>query len=299
MSLFQKIKTKLKSDAMIDLIIHIVLIVIAIVSLYPIWFVLISSVSNPSAIADGEVLLLPKELTLEAYAALKQYPEIFIGYRNSIFYLVAGSAITLFGTLPAAYALSRKELIGRKVWNALMVFSMYFSGGLIPTYLLHKSIGWLDTIWVVLIPSVFAAYYIILARSSFESMPEAMREAALMDGADDFRYFLQFVLPLSKAMIACIFLFSALGWWNQYMKFLIYIDNPNLQSLQVIVNQITTKLSSALSGGATIDEAIAAEKTKELLKYSVVVITALPFCLLYPFIQKYFNTGVMIGSVKG
>lgn len=299
MSLFQKIKTRLKSDAMIDLIIHIVLIVIAIVSLYPIWFVLISSVSNPSAIADGEVLLLPKELTLEAYAALKQYPEIFIGYRNSIFYLVAGSAITLFGTLPAAYALSRKELIGRKVWNALMVFSMYFSGGLIPTYLLHKSIGWLDTIWVVLIPSVFAAYYIILARSSFESMPEAMREAALMDGADDFRYFLQFVLPLSKAMIACIFLFSALGWWNQYMKFLIYIDNPNLQSLQVIVNQITTKLSSALSGGATIDEAIAAEKTKELLKYSVVVITALPFCLLYPFIQKYFNTGVMIGSVKG
>jgi putative aldouronate transport system permease protein len=175
---------------------------------------------------------------------------------------------------------------------------MYFGGGMIPLYLLHKSIGWLDTIWVILIPGIFAAYYIILARSSFESMPEAMREAAFMDGADDFRYFLQFVIPLSKAMIACIFLFSALGWWNQYMRFVLYIDNPNLQSLQVIVRQITAKLSSALSGGASIDEALAAEKTKELLKYSVVVITALPFCMLYPFIQKYFNTGVMIGSVK-
>lgn len=288
----------MKSDAAIDLVIHIILILIAALCLYPIWFVLIASISNPSAIADGEVLVLPKEFTLEAYKALKRYPEIFLGYRNSIFYLFAGTGLALFGTLPAAYALSRKDLVGRRVWNFLIVFSMYFGGGMIPLYLLHKSIGWLDTIWVILIPGIFAAYYIILARSSFESMPEAMREAAFMDGADDFRYFLQFVIPLSKAMIACIFLFSALGWWNQYMRFVLYIDNPNLQSLQVIVRQITAKLSSALSGGASIDEALAAEKTKELLKYSVVVITALPFCMLYPFIQKYFNTGVMIGSVK-
>jgi len=180
----------------------------------------------------------------------------------------------------------------------LIVISMYFSGGLISTYLLHKSIGWLDTIWVLVTPGLFTAYYLILARNSFESLPEAMREAAFIDGADDFRYFIQFVIPLSKAMIAVIFLFRALGWWNSYMQFLIYIDNPELQSLQVIVNQITTKLSSALTDGASIDEAIAADKTKELLKYSVVVITALPFCLLYPFIQKYFNTGIMLGSVK-
>lgn len=298
MSFMNSIKKKIKSDAAIDLVIHIILILIAALCLYPIWFVLIASVSNPSAIADGEVLLLPKELTLEAYKALKKYPEIFLGYRNSIFYLFAGTGLALFGTLPAGYALSRKDLVGRRFWNFLIVFSMYFGGGMIPLYLLHKSIGWLDTIWVILIPGIFVAYYIILARSSFESMPEAMREAAFMDGADDFRYFLQFVIPLSKAMIACIFLFSALSWWNQYMRFILYIDNPDLQSLQVIVRQITAKLSSALSGGASIDEALAAEKTKELLKYSVVVITALPFCMLYPFIQKYFNTGVMIGSVK-
>ena len=169
---------------------------------------------------------------------------------------------------------------------------------MIPTYLLHRSIGWLDTIWVMLIPNLFVAYYLILARSSFESLPESLCEAAHIDGASDFRFFIQFAIPLSKAMIAVVFLFSALAWWNQYMKFVIYIDNPDLQSLQVIIRQITTKLTAALSNSTSSAEAMQAEKTKELLKYSMVVITALPFCLLYPFIQKYFNTGVMLGAVK-
>lgn len=298
MGVFKKRKNKVRQDVIINFIIHLLLIIIGCVCLYPIWFVLIASISNPAEIADGNVLLLPKEITLEAYAAMKNYPEIFLGYRNSLFYLFAGSFTTLVGILPAAYALSRKELIGRKFWNILIVISMYFGGGMIPTYLLHRTIGWIDTIWVLLVPSLYTAYYLILARSSFQELPETMREAAFIDGASDFRYFFQFVIPLSKAMIAVIFLFSALAWWNNYMKFLIYINTPELQSLQVVVQQITAKLSSALSGGATIDEALAAEKTKELLKYSVVVITALPFCMLYPFIQKYFNTGVMIGAVK-
>lgn len=298
MAIFKKNKNKVKQDVGINLVIHIILIAFALLCLYPIWFVLIASISNPSAIAAGEVILLPKEITFDAYAALGKYPEIFRGYRNSLFYMFFGTGITLLGILPCAYALSRKELVGRRFWNMLIVISMYFSGGLISTYLLHKTIGWLDTIWVLVVPSLFVAYYLILARNSFESLPESLREAAFIDGADDFRYFIQFVIPLSKAMIAVIFLFSALSWWNSYMKFLIYIDTPELQSLQVIVNQITTKLSSALTNGATIDEAIQADKTRELLKYSVVVITALPFCLLYPFIQKYFNTGIMMGSVK-
>lgn len=298
MKRFKKNRNKVKQDVGINLVIHIILIIFGLLCLYPIWFVLIASISEPSAIANGDVILWPRKITFAAYEALSKYPEIFRGYRNSLFYMFFGTGITLVGILPCAYALSRRDLVGRKFWNTLIVISMYFSGGLISTYLLHKSIGWLDTIWVLVIPGLFTAYYLILARNSFESLPEAMREAAFMDGADDFRYFIQFVIPLSKAMIAVIFLFRALGWWNSYMPFLIYIDTPELQSLQVIVNQITTKLSSALTDGATIDEAIAADKTKELLKYSVVVITALPFCLLYPFIQKYFNTGIMLGSVK-
>lgn len=298
MALFRKSKNKIKEDVTTNLVINTLLVIFGLMCLYPIWFVLIASISNPTAIAEGQVLLWPKDITFKAYEALKTYPEIFLGYRNSLFYLFFGTGITLAGILPCAYALSRPELVGRKFWNLLIVISMYFSGGLIPTYLLHKTIGWLDTVWVLVMPGLFVAYYLILARSSFQSLPESMREAAMIDGADDFRYFWQFVLPLSKAMIAVIFLFRALGWWNSYMNFLIYIDTPEMQSLQVIVRQIMTKLSSALSEGATITEQLEAERIKELLKYSVVVITALPFCLLYPFVQKYFNTGVMIGSVK-
>jgi len=298
MALFRKRNNKIKEDIATNFVINTLLIIFGLVCLYPIWFVLIASISNPTAIADGQVLLWPKDITLKAYEALKMYPEIFLGYRNSLFYLFFGTGITLIGILPCAYALSRPELVGRKFWNLLIVISMYFSGGLIPTYLLHKTIGWLDTVWVLVMPGLFIAYYLILARSSFQSLPESMREAVLIDGGDDFTYFWKFVIPLSKAMIAVIFLFRALGWWNSYMNFLIYIDTPEMQSLQVIVRQIMTKLSSALSEGATVTEQIEAEKIKELLKYSVVVITALPFCLLYPFVQKYFNTGVMIGSVK-
>lgn len=303
MALLNRKRNKIKEDRVTNTVINIILILIGLLCLYPIWFVLIASISNPSAIANGDVIFWPKDITFKAYEAIKDYSEIFLGYRNSLFYMFLGTGVTLIGILPCAYALSRKELIGRKFWNILIVISMYFSGGLIPTYLLHKTIGWLDTVWVLVVPGLFTAYYLILARSSFESMPESLREAAMIDGADDFRYFIQFVIPLSKAMIAVIFLFSALRWWNEYMRFLIYIDTPEKQSLQVIVNQIMTKLSSALSGaagagGATSAEVMEAMLTRELLKYSVVVITALPFCLLYPFVQRYFNTGVMIGAVK-
>lgn len=299
MALFKKKKSqKIKQDVGTNIVINIFLIVAGLVALYPIWFVLIASVSDPNLIASGKVLLIPRNISFEAYKKLKDYPEIFIGYRNSMFYLFAGSFITLAGVLPAGFALSRKELVGRKMWNFLIVFSMYFGGGMIPVYLLHKSIGWINTIWVMIIPSLFVPYYTILARSSFQSLPESLYESARIDGASDFRYFFQFAIPLCKAMVAVIFLFSALSWWNNYMRFLIYIDNPDLQSLQVIIRQITAKLTSALSNGVNAGEMLQAEKTKELLKYSTVVITALPFCVLYPFIQKYFNTGVMLGAIK-
>lgn len=299
MALLKKKKSKkIKQDVATNLVINLFLIIIGVVSLYPIWFVLIASVSDPNLISSGNVLLIPREISFDAYKELVKYPEIFVGYRNSLFYLFAGSFITLAGVLPAGFALSRKELVGRKLWNFLVVFSMYFGGGMIPVYLLHKSIGWINTIWVMIIPSLFVPYYTILARSSFQSLPESLYESAKIDGASDFRYFFQFAIPLCKAMVAVIFLFSALGWWNQYMRFVIYMDNPDLQSLQVIIRQITAKLTAALSTGVNSGEMLAAERTKELLKYSTVVITALPFCLLYPFIQKYFNTGVMLGAIK-
>ena len=291
---------RIREDRGINFIFNVILTIIAIISLYPIWFVIIASISDPAAIMAGEVFLIPKQITFSAYEALLDYQEVLLGYRNSLLYMVGGTLVALIGTLPAAYALSRRELKGRRFLNFLVVISMYFSGGMIPTYLLNRSIGWINTIWVMLIPVVFNAYYIILARSSFESMPEELHESAVVEGASEFRYFFSIVLPLSKAMIAVIVLFSALSWWNEYMRFVIYIDNPEIQSLQVFLRQITQSLTASLTdSGVSFEQFLEAQKTQSLLKYSIVVITALPFCILYPFVQKYFNRGVMIGAVKG
>ena len=276
------------SDRITDIVINITLLLLGLVCLYPLWFCIIASVSNPGAVSRGEVIFWPGNFTLEAYTSMLKEPSIWIGYRNSIFYLFAGAFSMLLVTLPCAYALSRKELKGRK----------FFGGGMIPTYLLHVSIGWLDTIWVMLVPQMLNVYYMILARSSFQELPESLREAAIIDGSSEINYFLKVAIPLSKATIAVLFLFSALAWWNEYIRFTIYIDNPNLQSLQVVVHRIFESLTS------TSEFASAAERTanlnqEQMLRYSVVVIASLPFCILYPFVQKYFNRGVMIGAVKG
>ena len=289
-----------KQDRVTDIIFNIILILVTFISLYPLWFVIIASISDPAAIADGKVLLLPKNIEFTAYTTLLENARIWEGYRNSLLYLFGGTFCMLAVTLPAAYALSRKKLKGRRVLNLLFVISMYFSGGLIPTYLLHKSLGWINTPWVMVIPAALNVYYLILARSSFESgIPEALYESAAIDGASDFRFFLQFAIPLSKATIAVLFLFSALSWWNEYLRFLIYIDNPNLQSLQVIIRDIMRTLSTSLSEHVSTDEMVAAQRQAELMKYSVVVIAALPFCVIYPAVQKYFNQGIMVGAIKG
>lgn len=286
------------TDHLTDIVIIIVLILLGIVILYPLWFVIIASVSDPGAVSRGEVIFWPSDTNLSAYTEMLSEKSIWIGYRNSILYLFAGSFSMLFVTLPCAYALSRKELKGRRGLNFYFVISMYFSGGLIPTYLLHSSIGWLDTPWVLIVPATMNVYYMILARSSFQELPESLREAAILDGASEIYYFVRIVLPLSKAMIAVLFLFCALSWWNEYLRFTIYIDDPQLQSLQVVIRRIFDSLTS------TSEFASAAEKTAQLnqaqmLRYSVVVIASLPFCILYPFVQKYFNQGVMVGAVKG
>lgn len=297
-----------RQDKIFDIINNILLILIAFICIYPIWYVIVASFSNPTKIAAGEVFLWPNGFNLQGYTKLFDYPDIWVGYRNSLFYLFAGSFMSLAVTLPGAYALSRRKLCGRKWINTLFIISMYFSGGLVPTYMLHQLIDyelsffglkWMDSIWVMLIPSALSVYNMIIARTSFESLPEVLHEAAEIDGCNEFRYFFQFALPLIKATIAVLFLFEALAWWNQYMRFVIYIDSPELQSIQVIIRQITEELTTTLSEGTLANEAAESLQQAELLRYSVVVVVALPFVILYPFVQKYFNKGVMVGAVKG
>ncbi len=291
---------KLGNERVTNVIINIILILTGIICLYPLWFTIIASVSNPGAVSRGEVFLWPKEVTFEAYTSMLADSSIWIGYRNSIIYLFVGAFSMLLVTLPCAYALSHKELKGRKFFNIFFIITMYFSGGLIPTYLLHSSIGWINTPWVLIVPSMMSVYYMILARSSFQEMPESLREAAIIDGASEIYYFVRVVIPLSKAIIAVLFLFSALAWWNKYMDFVIYIDDPKLQSLQVVIRRIFDRLTaSSETQFVSAVDAMANLNKEQMLRYSVVVIASLPFCILYPFVQKYFNRGVMIGAIKG
>lgn len=286
-------------DKAVDTMFAVLLVVIGILMIYPLWYVVIASLSEPSAVANGQVLLWPVDFTLDGYRKMFEYTEIWLGYRNSLFYLFFGSFVSLAVIIPAGYALSRRHLQGRRGLNFMFTISMYFSGGLIPTYLLHRTIGWINTIWVLIIPAALSVYNLFLARSFFESsIPEALYESAKLDGATDYGFLFRIAIPLSKAIIAVIFLFSALQWWNEYMRFVIYIDNPKLQSLQVIIRQITQELSEFETQMLSQAEIQNMNRNKELLKFSVVVIAALPFAIIYPFVQKYFNQGVMVGAVK-
>ena len=295
-----KIKRRTTGDYITDIIIIALLLIIGFICIYPVWFVIIASISNPSDIANGQVLIVPSGINFDAYSEVFANKDIWMGYRNSLIYLFGGTFVMFAITLPAAYALSRPRLHGRRWLNFAFVISMYISGGLIPTYLLHKTIGWIGTPWVLVIPAGLSVYNMILARSSFDSMPYALYESAQLDGASDFRFFFGFAIPLTKATLAVLFLYTALTWWNMYMPFVIYINKPELQSLQVVIRSITQRITTTVSQDTmTTAEMAELERQKELLKYSTVVIAAVPFCLLYPFVQKYFVKGITLGGVKG
>lgn len=293
-------KVKLsKSDRIFTIILYTITGILTLVALYPMYFIVIASISSPTAVSNGDVILFPVSPTIEAYKKLLEYTSIWVGYRNTIFYTVLGTAAILAVNLPAAYALSRKDLVGRRLLNLVYIFPMYFSGGLIPTFMVVRDFGFYDNIWVMIIPFSVITYYIIVARTFFSSsLPDGIWEAAQVDGCGNLRFFFQFVLPLSKAIIAVIALWAAVGIWNQYMTALIYIRNENLQPLQIVLRSIlisNQNMAQMTTGSAAAE----ARQMAELIKYAVIVVSSLPVMCIYPFVQKYFNQGVMIGAVKG
>lgn len=273
--------------------------VLTLVALYPMYFILIASISSPDAVATGSVVIVPVRPTLDAYSRLLEYTSIWLGYRNTIVYTILGTFVILAVNLPAAYALSRKDLVGRRLINLIFIFPMYFGGGLIPTYMIVRDFGLVDNFWVMILPFSVITYYIIVARTFFtNSMPDGIWEAAQVDGCGNLRFFFSFVLPLSKAIIAVIALWAAVGIWNQYMTALIYLRSDELQPLQIILRSILVNnqsMASMMTGSAAQE----AQQLAELIKYAVIVVSSLPVMMIYPFVQKYFNQGVMIGAVKG
>ncbi|WP_435367809.1 carbohydrate ABC transporter permease [Paenibacillus illinoisensis] len=273
-----------------------ILFLIAI--MYPIYFIVIASFSDPSSVANGQVWIFPKGFTLEGYKELLRHENIWIGYRNTILYTVVGTLIGLVVNISAAYALSRKDLVGRKFFSLFFIFTMFFSGGLIPTFLTIRDFHLYNTFLVMVLPFSVVVFDMIVARTFFQtSIPGDLWEAAQIDGCGNLRYFVLVVLPLSKAIIAVLGLWIAVGYWNSYFNALIYLKDPNLYPLQLILRNIliTNQMQSGMGTGEAAQVAL---RLANLMRYSVIIIATIPIMCVYPFIQKYFNQGVMIGAVK-
>ena len=281
-----------------DLILYGLALVMMALIIYPLYFIVIASFSSPTAVAGGHVWLTPKGFTLDGYRELFNHPSIWIGYRNTILYASVGTMIGLAVNISAAYALSRKDLIGTKILMFIFVFTMFFNGGLIPTFLIVQKFGLYNTFAVMVVPFAVNVYFVIVARTFFKSsIPEDMWQAAQIDGCGNLRYFFRIVLPLSKAVISVIALWTAVGHWNSYFSALIYIKDQNLYPLQLVLRNIliTNQMQTSLGSG---EAAQIAMRLAILLRYSVIIISTVPIMCFYPFVQKHFNKGVMIGAVK-
>ena len=290
-----------RGDRIFGAVVFVIVTLLMLIVLYPLVYVLSCSVSSPTAVGAGEVVLLPKGFTLMGYRRVFQEPDILLGYKNTLFYTLIGTAINLFVTVPAGYMLSKKEVPGRNLFMFLFMFTMYFSGGMIPSFLLVKSLHLYDTRAVLVILGAFSTYNCIICRTFFAALPHELEEAAAIDGCSTVRTFIQIVLPLSQALLGVMVLYFAVGHWNSYFNAMIYVNNENYKPLQLILRRILIleQASANMMEGGGDEYAAEQFKLKELIKYAVIVVSSLPVLVLYPFLQKYFVQGVMIGSIKG
>lgn len=267
-----------------------------IVAFYPLWYVLIASFSNASDVAMGRVWIIPKNFTIEGYKMMLEFTEIWTGYANTILYTVAGTLLSLFITVPAAYALSRRTLPFRKVINTYLIITMFISGGLIPTYLLVQGLGLLDTRAIIIILGSVSMWNLIICRTFFDtSIPLELIESAKLDGCDEFKIFFKIILPLSKAIIAVLTLYFAVGRWNSYYTGLIYLRDETKWPLQLVLRQLLNAMHvDAQEVGDTTEKLMEVQS----MKYGIIVVASAPVLAMYPFVQKYFVKGIMIGSVK-
>ncbi|WP_062350184.1 carbohydrate ABC transporter permease [Bacillus kwashiorkori] len=291
-----------KSDKIFDVLNKIFVWFLIIIITYPLIYIISASISNPSYVNSGEMWLFPKDITFEGFKRVFNSQDIWIGYRNTIFYTLLGTAINLAVTVPCAYALSRVDLVGKSVIMKLLIFTMFFDGGLIPTYLLVQKLGMVNTIWAMVIPGAASVWNIIVTMTFFKgTIPRALEEAAEVDGASIFRTFFQIVLPLSAPILAVMALFYGVSHWNQYFGALIYLHDRDLFPLQLFLKEILIEqeiTAELMMQGSNIDAIGEQAKIASSIKYAIMIVSAAPLLAVYPFLQKYFIKGVLIGSVK-
>ena len=289
------------SDWITDIVIWVILALVVVAVIYPLWFVIIASVSNQTAVNQGQVALWPVGFSLGGYEKVFSDGRIWTGYLNTVIYSVVGTALNMIVTIPVAFALSRREFKPRRVILFLFTFTMFFAGGLIPNYLLFKQLGLLDNWLVFILPTAVSVWNVIIARSFFEtSIPEDLYDASQIDGLGYWGYFLRIVLPLSSAIIAVLALYYFVGHWNDFFTGLVYIRDADKLPLQNVLRSILlanqTGLTGQSSGGMDL---LQQREFANQIKYGVIIVSTLPLLVLYPFLQKYFNKGVMIGAIKG
>lgn len=294
-----------KSDAIFDTIIFIVLTFIFLIVAYPLYFVIISSISDPSAVAGGKVIWVPVGLNFRGYEEVFKNDSVMRGFVNSIIYTVMGVILNLAVTLPTAYALSRSDFMGNRFVTIFYLITMFVSGGMIPTYLVVKSCGFLDSVWALIVPGALGVYNMIVARTFFKtSLPNELLEASKLDGCGNTRFFFHIALPLSSAIIAILILYYGVGHWNSYFSALLYLSDNKKFPLQLVLRSILVLNEAQLQkgGASTAQQLIELERQRqlvELMKYSLIIVSSIPVMIIYPLVQKHFVKGVMIGSVKG
>lgn len=276
------------------------LALILLVILYPLWFVVIASVSDPAKVVAGDVLLWPAGVSFEAYRMVFRDSMIMTGYRNTLYYTILGTAINLVMTVLAAYPLSRKDWVGRGFFMAVVMFTMFFSGGTIPTYLLMNDLGLINTTWAIVLPGAVSVYNAIVMRTFFiNSIPLELQEAAQVDGCSNTRLLLRIVLPLSKPILAVMVLFYGVAHWNAFFGALIYITESDRYPLQLVLRSILIQNTASQDMLGEVDTLGNRVMLAETIKYALIIVSTLPMMVLYPFLQRFFEKGVMVGSVKG
>ncbi|MDR6551859.1 carbohydrate ABC transporter permease [Paenibacillus qinlingensis] len=291
-------KHKSISDIVFDVCNYIFLTLLSLSTLYPFLYILFSSLSNPVELMKRTgIILWPAGFSLEAYKLVFQNPMIPTGYANTLFYVAIGTLLNIVFTSLTAFALSRRNVMLRDPIMMAIVFTMFFGGGLVPSYLLVKGVGLYDTRWALIIPGLISTMNLIILRTSFQSIPESLEESAKIDGANDFTVFTKVVMPLSIPVLSVMVLFYGVAHWNSYFSALIYLRSRDLYPLQLVLREIliTNNSESMLTDVGAFDKAYVGET----IKYATIIIATLPILLLYPFLQKYFVKGVMIGAIKG
>jgi putative aldouronate transport system permease protein len=272
---------------------------LVLITVVPMLYVLIASFMDPQVLASRGISLNPNDWTVQGYQRVFGDGAIIRGFINSLLYSTAFAILTVAISVLTAYPLSRKDLVGRRWINYFLIFTMFFGGGLVPTYLLIKNLGMLNTVWALIIPGAVNVWNIILARTYFQGLPDELVEAAVIDGANDFQIFVKIMLPLAKPIMFVLFLYAFVGQWNSYFDAMIYIKDPNLAPLQLVLRNILiqNEVSQNMIGAqAAMNEL---KKIAEMVKYATIIISSLPLIVMYPFFQKYFDKGIMAGSLKG